>query len=311
MNHEVRRIPLEQIDVHDHAFRLLPAGVADPPPDDLKESIRRFGILQPPILMARDTDRYAVVAGRRRLAAADGRDPAPWCRILPASTSTVEALLIAYEDDRFHRGETPLRRAMLVAGLEKLLDWQELARTILPRLGLPPHRQAVDRLRALVELEPPILQALHDGVLDGKVAEELTELSMRDRLAIYDCIANLRPSVGNQRKLVAGCRQLARRLKTSIMAILAADEPQAILNHPTATASQKTAKLMAWLTRQRFPRLSAAEEEFNRRVQALHLPDTVRLHHAPAFERDTVTMEITFADLDAASRAWEALRPLL
>lgn len=304
MRYDVRRIPLENIDFHDRACRLLPAGVADPPPKALAASIQRCGLLTPPLLLPRGEDRYAVVSGWRRLEAlrASGQEPEPWCRILPPATTVHDAMLLAYEENRFQRGDSILRCAVLVTALADVMDEDELAQRLLPRLGLPARRQTIAGLRDLLRLEPPLLQAIHDQLLDNKAALELSRLPLRDRLVLHDYIVGLRLSVGNQRKFVAGCCELARRRATSVMALLAGEEPQAILNHPTATAGQKTAKLMRWLERQRFPRLSAAEEAFARWRQTLDLPSTVQVRHAPAFERDSVTVEVTLPDMAAAER---------
>ncbi len=311
MRYEPCRIPAGEIDFHDRCCSLLPAGVEDSPPDTLIASIQRFGVLQPPLLLPRGPERYAVVSGWRRLAALAGREPAIWCRVLPADTPIATALLLAYEENRFQRGDPPLHRAVLVARLADLLDWQELCRTVLPGLGLAARRSTVERLQRLVRMEQPVLQALHDGRLDAKAAEELTGLPMRDRLVLHDCIVRLRLSVANQRKLVAGCSELSRRHATTVATLLAGEEPRAILNHPAATPGQKAAKLMRWLERRRFPRLSAAEKAFAEWQQGLDLPPAVRVRHAPAFERDQVTVEITVPDTAAAERLLAAARPLL
>jgi hypothetical protein len=57
------------------------------------------------------------------------------------------------------------------------------------------------------------------------------------------------------------------------------------------------------------PMSSTAEKEFKDRVSKLKLPATCSVEHSPAFEKDTVTLSISFENLaDLAQKAPHLLK---
>ncbi|MBI4793229.1 MAG: hypothetical protein HY789_11040, partial [Deltaproteobacteria bacterium] len=149
------------------------------------------------------------------------------------------------------------------------------------------------------------------GKLDDKVAFELTKFPFSDRMALFEVISTLHLSVGNQKKLAVTCRELAERNHTTIAALLGAPAVAAIINHAEANAPQKTANLMKWLTWERFPRLSRAEQEFQQFIAELDLPDTARLEHSPSFEKDELIFTLACSGRSDFLTIWEKIRDLL
>jgi len=78
----------------------------------------------------------------------------------------------------------------------------------------------IKQLLPLADLEEPLQYAVLNGTLAPKAALQLTQLSFRDRIALFDMIVTLHLSIGNQKKLTSICIELAKRTNQSILSIL-------------------------------------------------------------------------------------------
>jgi ParB family chromosome partitioning protein len=307
------RINIQHIDFSDDSYSLVPPCCGAAIPAALLESVRRCGILHPPIVKEKSASSFAVVSGRKRLLAATQAMAAASydCHKVTEKTSAIDTLALALEDALLARPLTPVEQAVFFSKALQFIDENELARRFLPLLGLAASTYLVRRELKLLDLEEPLLIAIHKGALDDKVALELTKFPFSDRMALFEVISALHLSVGNQKKLVITCRELAERTNTTIAALLRAPAVDAVINHAEANAPQKTANLMKWLTCERFPRLSRAEQEFQQFIAELDLPTTARLEHSPSFEKDELIFSLACAGRTDFLIIWEKIRPLL
>ncbi len=306
-------VQLSHIDLDDDTYSLLPPCCSAEPAAALIESIRCFGVLHPPIIKEREGGAFVVVAGRKRLRILKKQGAGSSCHCLMAPTDTPEAntLDLCLEEALLHGPLSPVQRATFFT---KALQWhaaEELAVRVLPRLGLSPSPYLVRRDLPLLDLEEPLLVALHQGTLEEKVALELTGLSFGDRLALFAVISDLHLSVGNQKKFLTACRELATRNNITIRALLSAAAVDAIIHHEEANPPQKTAKLMKWLEGERFPRLAAAEKEFHHFVAGFALPPGVRLEHSPSFEKDEVILTLPCVNRAHFQTIWQRITDLV
>lgn len=305
-------VNLQHINFQDFSNSLTPEEAREPSAA-LLESVARTGILHPPILREQGGTRLEIVSGRRRLIAAREalHNISAICLILPPETLPAEALAINLEDTLLRGDITVVEQAIFFQKILAHLEENEAARRFLPALGLEPHRHHLHGLVQLLDLEEHLLGALHAGRLHEGVARELLALNFTDRLSLYEVMELLSLSVGNQKKITVACRELAARHNTSVMALLCRPEVREILDPRETNIPQKTARLMQWLTDQRFPRLAAAEEEFRRFAKALKLPGAVALSHSPSFEQDQVQLSLSFADREELRRAWPRIAEAL
>lgn len=308
---QTRRILFNQIDFDDDSFILAPPGEASISAK-LKESIKRTGILHPPIVREKIEDCFQIVSGRKRLHAAkeSGRACCD-CLVMTASTTILDGLAIALEEMSLNGKINPIEQAILFRKVLQETNVNEAAKQFLPRLGFPPRPNLIKRFIALLDLEEPLIVAVHQGELDEKVALELGKLDFGDRMALFEVIHLLHLSVGNQKKLTISSRELAVRTNSSIRQVLSDPEAETILNHPEANLPQKAANLMAWINKKRFPRLSEAEQEFRRFTGKLQLPKGVSLSHSPSFEKDELTLSITIEDQEKLQELWPKIKQIL
>ncbi len=305
-------INLQHINFQDFSNSLTPEEAREPS-TALLASIARTGILHPPILREQGRTRMEIVTGRRRLLAAQQTQHSisTICLVLPADTLPAEALALNLEDTLLRGDITVVEQAIFFQKILDHLNEDEAARRFLPALGLEPHRHHLHNLLQLLGLEEHLLGAVHEGRLHDGVARELLALNFTDRLSLYEVMEMLSLSVSNQKKITTACRELAARHNTSIMGLLCQPQVREILNPRETNIPQKTARLMQWLTEQRFPRLAAAEQEFRSFAAALKLPSAVALTHSPSFEQDQVQLSIPFADRKELRRVWPLIADIL
>ncbi|MDH3393767.1 MAG: ParB/Srx family N-terminal domain-containing protein, partial [Desulfobulbaceae bacterium] len=304
------RLPLDQIDLNDDTFALTIDGVPTSNPE-LEASIAENGIMHPPIVQEKASGSYRVVAGFKRLRAVVATRTVCDCLVLAANTGPAESLAAAFAETQLNREPTALEKAVFLDKSLRWLDEEQVAERFLPKLGIRAGVPQLKQFLKLLELEEPLLLAVHAGKLDETVARELVELPFGDRMALFDLIDLLSLSVGNQKKLVAGCRELAGRNDTSIINILDDQGLRDILGHEASNLPQKAGHLMNWLSKLRSPRLDAAEKEFHAFRGKLALPKGVNLRHAQSFEKDSVTLEVEFPSRQELEQRWMDLREIL
>ena len=305
-------VPLEEIDLTSETFLLAP-GRTEIAEQFLCKSIGRVGVLSPPFLIRRDNRSYQIVTGWRRIAAHGirfGNKPL-LCLVLDTNVKVEDCLVLALEDILRQRQPTAVEIAFFLSKAGRQQGGRQVIERYLPVLNLPVNQKTVDRYLSLLQLEEPILMALQNGLLTDRLAFELAELSIRDRLSLFEVVDRLHLSVSNQKKLFTGVAELAGRRKMSFMDILADANVLDILNHPATNIPQKTAKLMAWLEKERLPRLHAAESAFRQFAKDLRLPKTMILEHSLSFEKDSLTLSITFASAEHLKRHLPQLKMLL
>jgi ParB family chromosome partitioning protein len=305
-------VNLHHINFQDFSNSLTPEEAREPSAE-LLASVARTGILHPPILREQGRTTMEIVTGRRRLLAAQQAQHSISiiCLVLPADTLPAEALAINLEDTLLRGDITVVEQAIFFEKILDHMDENEAAKRFLPALGLEPHRHQLHNLLQLLGLEEHLLGAVHEGRLHEGVARELLGLNFTDRLSLYEVMEMLSLSVSNQKKISAICRELAARHNTSVMALLCQSEVREILDPRETNIPQKTARLMQWLTEQRFPRLAEAEQEFHAFAAALKLPSAVTLAHSPSFEQDQVQLSIPLANKEELRRVWPLIAEIL
>ena len=308
----IKNIPIKLIDRTDHTFSLMPFD--DPPSKALTRQITKIGILHPPLLKETAAGALLIIAGRKRLRIIGDllKRTSCDCLIVPEDFDTLSTLSLALDEALLSGTISPLVKAIFLKKTLSLCPAEEAARRFLPLLTLSPHHpNRLQQIAALTSLEQPLALALHEGRLEEKTALALSDLSFRDRLALFDLIDTLQLSVSNQRKIIAICQDLAKRQDTSIHAFLSLAELREIIDYPATNMPQKTTLVMRFLSERHAPNLAAAEKKFAKLHNRLNLPKGITLNHAPAFEKDELTLTATFADQATFDKKWPELAAIL
>ena len=310
LNACTRSVNISLIDFTDFTYAISPSG--DITGDEiLRNSIRHCGILHPPIIMEKDRDFYAIVRGRKRLHTFRSLYPATdscYCLVLPNEIPAIDIYSVMLEDLRISRTLSPVEKALLLRKISSIVDRDYIVAEFLPRMDIQADHFQMRQILMLLDLEEPVIHAVHAGFIPESVARSLSSLSAGDRMALYEIMTSLHLNTSYQKKLVLVCREIASREQKSIAELLGNREVSAILNHQEANPPQKTKNLMTWLSRRHMPRSSQAKAEFAHFVSALQLPDTATVDHTPSFEDDEVSLSLTFANRKSLQDTWDKIR---
>lgn len=302
-----QEVALADIDLADRTFTLAPPDyeVGKPP---LNRATISLALLHPPLLRPGREGKMIVVSGRTLLTSLE--QSSIGCLVLPGDTAPAIALEWALGSILASRPATALEQANCWSKAEKWLGAAEAGRRFGPQLELW-RRFPPPRLSRLLELPPVQAAALQSGRLELTTAFRLLDLEKEDSALLFLLIERLQLSSSNQKKLVEICLELGRRHETSLAKLLDHPEAEAALAGPVNNPAQQTTRLLAWLTGQRYPRLTSATREFQSFITALSLPAGTSLEPSPAFERDSLRLTIEFKNRSELEKRWPALREIL
>ncbi|MDD3618616.1 MAG: ParB N-terminal domain-containing protein [Desulfobulbaceae bacterium] len=305
----IRPINISSIDRHDAAYLLSPR--QEYPDAALRESVRRYGILFPPLLLERDRDRFVILSGRKRIQAAleaGGSDSIP-CLVIPGNSPPLFVYTVLLEHAMIGGSLSPAQQVAFFSGLLRDCPLED-GLPLFAKLGHPPHRHRLIELLSLRDLAPAAMTALHQGILSLGNARKIITMAPGDQTTLVGLITRLRLGGSRQQKLIELCIELIMRrnedLQTVLQPFLSGQEAGQPENVP-----QQAAALLKWLHNEAFPRSSTAEQQFDRFAHQLELPANIRILHTPAFEDETVTLCLDFPDRSALREAWERIRKLV
>ncbi len=292
----LQEIPLSQIVLSETALEMMAA----PDLDRVAASLQEVGLINPPWLRPQAGEaRYTVVTGTRRLLAATHLGwPEVTARLVPADTPDLSCLLVHLFDNAFSRGFNLKEQASLAARLMEYCDPKTVAAKYLPYLGLPPSQAHLTRLIKAAGLEEAWLGLAAQGRLALTAAALLADWDPADRAAAWPYLEGLRLSQSKQEEFLDQVALLARREGLAPVAILARDQLRQALTDPDRTPPERTEAVRRLLSRQVYPRFSAAREAFETALARLGWKRTprIRLQPPPAFEGPDFHLEIKFRD---------------
>lgn len=298
-------IGLGDLEWEDDRFA-IPSFLTD---EQVRTSLARVGLLHQPWLWAKDSRCYVVVDGFKRLqwARENGIETVS-CRVFAADAdhellwrSRVEAKLCG----------PPLNaaeKAQLIAKAAAALSPPYILDRLLPALGLPPRSEVVDAYRRLANAGEALLRAVAGEEVCERAALALVSWKDAERAEMVALLNELRCSASIQVEMLERISEIALARDEERLTVLSEPELQAVLKDRLVNRRRKTVLVREFLTRWRFPRLSAREERFAREVKALQLPGRVRLQPPPAFEGEDWRLEITFCSPEELVHLLEKMR---
>lgn len=296
-------LAIEAIDKEDDSFSLRPQ--SDTGPDHtLRESIRKFGILQPPLLQRRG-EHYSILSGRKRIQVAEALE---W--------KEIPALVVEDTAEQNKIGEIILIHAQIgsrLSSIEQALFFQKMSVrltpeqtvALLPLIGLKPHPYRLQEFAAILQLDQTAVEAMHTGRIPQKAGSKLAQLSTKDQQTIVGLINHYKLGGSKQQKLIGYAIELGMRTRLPFEAFILQWQQE---NPTDDNRPQQAAALFANLEKLCFPDTSRAEEQFQQFRRSIQLPENITLLHTPSFEDDRMTLSITFDDQASFLKGWEQIK---
>jgi hypothetical protein len=296
---ELQRIALENSALDEELLRVSDSSNLE----NLRDSLRRSGQLNPLVVLLRQRGDAVLVSGFRRLQALRDLRSGPALAWVyeSAEITLTEAFQAALAENLSHRALNPLEKARSISILSSVcgMSQEELIGRVLPILGLPAHKNVVRSYIHLDGLSARLKSFFLDGRLTLATAERLGSYPEPDRETMQQFFEQARWSASLQRRLLSLIEDLAGANGCGIGDIAARASCEAILEDTRLSGFEKGEKIYERLYRISNPRLSAAESAFKEEKEKLGLPGSIRLAPDPYFETTKLRVEFDAANADA------------
>ncbi len=296
-------LSLDAIDIQDTSYSLRPQ--SDTGPDQvLRQSIQKFGILQPPLVQMAH-GHYIILSGRKRIQAAEalGWKEIP-CLIVDKQAEPYQVCEIILIHAQTGATLSPIEQAVFFRKTgDKFTKEQAVA--LLPLIGIKPHPYKLQEFAASLQLDQTAVDALHSGLIQQKTGNRLSKLSGKDQQTVVGLIDHFKLGGSKQQKLVGFAIELGMRTGRPFRDFILKwqQEDTADDNRP-----QQASALLSSLEKQCFPDKSRAEEQFQQFRRSIELPENSTLLHTASFEDDRLTLSITFENQNSFVKGWEQIK---
>jgi len=268
--------------------------------EDLQKSFSLTGILHPPIVLQNGSgDKYTIVHGFKRLLWAKNHISTEHidCLTITKDAPPTFILDIILTDHLTNSTISLAEKARFTQIAARFVNNNIIENNYLPLLGLKKKNNAITEILKILEQDEKIIKEIHAGRIQDKMVSEIMKLrNSQDRLALADLFQSLCLGDGKQKRLFSLIRDIAFRENLSIAGLLEKSELQDILNHEEMNNPQKAQHLANILQRDLTPDYHDAQDKFNNEVKNLQLPKNCSISHVPAFEKDEITLSVTFKD---------------
>lgn len=297
-------IPLDAINSSSTEWNLHPWEYRTLTPE-LQASLTCCGVLHPPILINDSAKTFAIVSGVRRIEFVKNFTELSQipCLVIAidAPESFILDLILAEQNSAGPLSLAEKARFFEIASRFSVPE--DTLNAFLQKLQLKSGRSTLPHLQKILDQDETIIREIHAGRIRNRMVTELLSLQEdTDKLAITLLFRRLRMGDGQQQKFFNLLRDIAFREGSSICTFLQKKAVAEILDHKRMNIPQKIQHLGNQLQYLVAPTAALAEEAFAQQVKSLQLPTNHSLGHSPFFEKDEVTLSITFKNFADCAR---------
>ncbi len=274
----------------------------------LSKSIKKYGIITPPLVTCSPGNTYTILSGFKRIALAMNTLSSNniVCLVLPDyfTEKDIYCHLIAHATTG--KDLSPIEKALFFKKTKSFLSEQETI-TLFSDLGLIMNRHLIKEHLKLLELESSTIDGIHNGSVHLKAAKLMGRVTLNDQGALTHLIKRFAIGGSKQQKLVEYSLELMKRKKISFQELWGKiQESMRIQNQNNKP--QEIQSILLWLKEHCYPRLDKEEKQFKRFSSGLRLPGNVQLQHAKSFETDQLRLTITFQNEEQLTQSWDTLK---
>jgi len=280
--------------------------------NSLMASIDASGLLSPPVLMPDDNSQYIIVCGFRRISACLQLG---WervdARFVDCGADEADCAVAAIAENCSQRelNLIEMSRAvnLLADTLPEGVEIQQSAR----RAGLPAAPAVFSKLRPLCRLPERLQRGILNGTLSLAMADRLGRMAEEDALEACDLFCDIRAGLNVQREILDHAGESALREGVKLVEILRSENIPAIRASEDLDRSAKTGQIRRLLKKRRFPALTAAEDDYIRKVGELGLIKGLKIVPPPGFEGRNFTLSLTFSKMEQLREQKETIEKML
>ena len=291
---EPRSCRLSEIDFTDRSFPFSFGEL----PQNLIESIKQVGLLQPPLLQTAATG-HKIVCGRRRLEALrqSGAEDVVIKFFAAPAGQVKELFRRALWENLALREFNPVEIADIYAKALEIFSKDELLREIKPALKIPQRERFHKRYLAIAGFSPELRELLAAGIMDPESVDLINGWSSAELCALIELVAATGLRRNKLREVISRLDDLARRDRVSPCEPLVA----ACAAVRDGDGKIDIDALRNQLKVQLYPHLTTARKKFVEKLEKLSLPAAICLEPPPDFEGGEYRLSFSFSDC----RQWQ------
>jgi len=296
----MERIPVDRVDLGDETFRFTSAEI----PQELEASIKRLGILNPPVVQ-KVTGGYRVVTGWKRV---ELISTMKWIDfeaiVFPEELQVLAGFAFAVAETAIERRLNPVEIARIIHKLETVFGYDdESIYGFLSSLTVEVPARWYGLYKSVLELAPELRKLVEDGVISVDMLPPVMARSPGDQLALARLFGELPFSYQQRRRVINLLDGIGKRDGVCWSEIIS----RARSELPSRMAPGRAAGVLIGLLDELMnPRLRAAERRFAEGARRLGWPGNVTIYPPVGFEGPTYRVEISFASekrLEESARA--------
>jgi ParB family transcriptional regulator, chromosome partitioning protein len=280
--------------------------------DVLCESIRKVGLINPPLVARNQAGSFDVVSGYRRILAlkALGERKVFCLDVTTVMASPPERLLAAFYENLATRRFNDMEKAIILHKLKGHVRREEILASFMPLLSLPSHEGTLKFYLKLLTLDDSIQKAIAAEQISIKVAKTLVEMEEGFRQALFQWISVLKLNLNQQIKFVEYIEDIRMRDGLTDPEMLSDEILVKVLENPRLNNPQKAKAVLETLRVRRFPRLAQAQQAIASAVSAISMPPETSIHYDPYLEDPYYHLDIKFKHGKQLRNAIDKLCPL-
>ncbi len=309
MSASYQQLAISKIDTSNNTFSICPQNNC--PSNELIESIRKFGVIHPPLLQKSNDKKYIIISGKKRILACLSNNPPESITGLILPKNIDPATLYHYLLIHALTGSqlSIVEQAIFLKKASQVFQDEDILQ-FLKHFGYKPQAHFIQNLLKILSLDKSIINHLHEGILHPRIIRYLYKLSPFDQIQIGTLIDKLKLGGSKQLKLTEMLYELQRRNNEPLCEIIR-DWEKLPDTTEKKNLPQLTNTLFQWLNAQCYPKKTEAEAEFHRFSKTLKVPTNVQLFHSKSFEDDQVSLSITFNNKNELIHAWKTIKPFI
>jgi ParB-like chromosome segregation protein Spo0J len=264
--------------------------------DVLCESLRKIGLINPPLVCRNEQGFFDVVSGHRRILAlkALGESQA-LCRDVTSELPTsLERVLAGFYENLATRKFNDIEKAMVLAKLRDHSAEEKILGSYMPLLSLPSHRGTLKFYLTLLHLDHRLKTALAREEISIKAVKALLELEQAAQQTLIHWIDMLKLNFNHQVQFIEYCSDISKREETTIIELLNESSFRSVPENPRLNNPQKAKAMLEALRTRRFPRLARARSAVERALAAVSMPPETSIRYDPFLEDPHYRLEIKF-----------------
>jgi ParB family chromosome partitioning protein len=264
--------------------------------DVLCESVRKVGLINPPLVAQNQEGSFEIVTGYRRILALKTLGESEGlCRdVTTVLVSPLQRLLANFYENLATRVFNDIEKALILHKLHEYVTKDEILSSFMPLLSLPSHEGTVKFYLKLLDLEEDLQKAIAQKEISMNAAKALIEMEKNSQHILFQWAKVLKLNFNQQIKFIEYSRDIGIREDMSIPQLLSEDFFLQLTGNARLNNPQKAKAALETLRERRFPRLGRAQQAIERAVSRIAMPPEASVHYDPYLEDPYYRLEIKF-----------------